>query len=302
MYQPTIDATALALLAPPKPIGGSHVIVLAHGQPGTQRIGTLLSGQPSLACTAGTGVLQLCEQAASTWRGAQRTGSSLSMLAASSVRALTGSLISVITSQEGKQRWCEVSTASARSARTFLEIYPQTKIICLHRNCADVLHASVPDGPMHEGRLPVGHGPGGSGGSGRHSGSGGSGGHRGRGGRGRVADRGEPGDPTAEVASCWQERTESLLALERDHAAQCLRVRYEDLVASPATMAGILSFLGLDRRPDLDWPGPAESGPEARHQDAALLAARIGSPLLEQINRLHAELHYPAIERAPAWY
>ena len=281
MYQPTIDATALTLLAPPKPVGGSHVIVLAHAHRGAERMGALLTGQPSLACTAGTGVLQLCDQAASTWRGAQRTGSTLSVLAASSVRALTGSLISVITAQEGRPRWCEVSTASARSARTFLELYPQTKIICLHRNCADVVHASVPGYPVHEGRLPVGHGPGG---------------------RGEPGEPGEPGDPMAGAASHWQVRTESLLALERDHAAQCLRVRYEDLVASPATAAGIVSFLGLDRRPGLDWPGPAESGPEVRHQDAALLAARIGSPLLEQINRLHAELHYPAIERAPARY
>jgi len=286
MYQPTINATALALLAPSKPIVGSHVIVLAHGQPEAQRIGALLTGQPSLACTAGTGVLQLCEQAASTWRGAQRTGSTLSMLAASSVRALTGSLISVITSQEGRPRWCEVSTAPARSARTFLELYPETKVICLHRNCADVVHESVPGGPLHEGRLPVGRGTG----PGVH------------GVRGAGGECGEVGDPMAGVASHWQVRTESLLALERDHAAQCLRVRYEDLVASPATAAGILSFLGLDRRPGLDWPGPAESGPEVRHQDAALLAARIGSPLLEQINRLHAELHYLAIERVPARY
>jgi hypothetical protein len=275
MYQPIINATALTLLAPPKPIGGAHVIVLTHAHPGVERIGVLLTGQPSLACTAGTGVLQLCDQAASTWRSAQRTGSTLSMLAASSVRALTGSLISVITSQEGRPRWCEVSTASARSARTFLEIYPETKVICLHRNCADVVHTSVPGEPMHEGRLPVGHGPG---------------------------ARGEPGDPMTGAASQWHERTESLLALERDHAAQCLRVRYEDLVARPATAAGIVSFLGLDRRPGLDWSGAAESGPEVRHQDAALLAARIGSPLLERINRLNEELRYPAVGRAPARY
>jgi hypothetical protein len=148
----------------------------------------------------------------------------------------------------------------------------------LHRNCADVVHVAVPGEPMHEGRLPAGHGPGARG------------------------ERVAPGDPMAGAAAHWQARTESLLALERDHAAQCLRVRYEDLVASPATAAGIVSFLGLDRRPDLDWPGSVESGPEVRHQDAALLAARIGSPLLERINGLHAELHYPALGRAPARY
>src|ERR1700678_4232928 len=139
IYQPTIDATAWTLLAPSKPVRGSHVIVLTHAQPGAGQLGTLLTRHPSLACTAGTGVLQLCEQAATTWRCAERTGSSLSTLAAASVRALAGSLISVIKSQEGQERWCEISSAPARSARTFLEIYPETKIVCVHRDCVDVV-------------------------------------------------------------------------------------------------------------------------------------------------------------------
>ncbi|MGH3157961.1 MAG: sulfotransferase family protein [Streptosporangiaceae bacterium] len=263
IYQPTIDATAWTLLAPPKPIRGAHVIVLTHAQPGAGQLGTLLTMHPSLACTAGTGVLQLCEQAATTWRCAERTGSSLSTLAAASVRALTGSLISVIRSQEGQERWCEISSAPARSARTFLEIYPETKIICLHRDCVDIVHSVLECSQRREGRTQR--------------------------------------DLVAEAAAHWQVRTESLLALERGHAAQCLRVRYEDLVASPATTAGILTFLGLDRRPELDWC-PGEAAAESRLQEVALLTGRIGSPLLEQINRLLVELHYPAIDRVPTVY
>lgn len=216
MYQPTIDATAWTVLAPPKPVRGSHIIVLTHAQPAVERISGLLTGHPSLACTAGSGVLQLCEQAASTWRAAERTGSSLSTLAAASVRALTGSLISVIKSQEGRERWCEISTASARAARTFLAVYPETKIVCLHRNCADVVPALV----QHE-----------------HADS----------------------EPVAAAAAQWQARTESMLALERDHAGQCLGVRYEDLT-SPAAETGLLSFLGLARQPQLSQPDLSQPG------------------------------------------
>jgi hypothetical protein len=260
MYQPTIDATAWTLLAPAKPVRGSHIIVATYAQAGAERLAALLTGYPSLACTAGTGVLPLCEQAASTWRAAERTGSSLSTLAAASVRAMTGSLISVIKSQEGRERWCEISTAPARSARTFLEIYPETKVVCFHRNCAGFICASV------------------------------------------QGDRGDLTGAAEAAASHWQARTESLLALERDHAAQCLRVRYEDLVASPAATAGLLAFLGLDRPAGaVRLPAGAAAAADARPQDAAALAGRLSPPLLTRVNRLHAELRYPAIDPVPAW-
>jgi hypothetical protein len=258
MFPPAIDATAWTLLAPPKPPRGTHIIVLAHTHPGSEGLSALLTGHPSLACTAGTGVLQLCEQAASTWRGAERTGSTLSTLAAASVRALTGSLISVFKSQEGRERWCEISAAPARAARTFLQIYPETTVVCLHRNCADVVHAE----------LLSGHGPGGA---------------------------AEATSFTA-AASHWQARAESLLALERDHLGQCLRVRHEDLVTSEAAAAALLSFLGLDQR----GPGAGGRGggcgpvPGWRYTDTPL-AGRIAAPVLDQVNRLHAELGYPAI-------
>jgi hypothetical protein len=269
MYQPTIDATAWILLAPgpaaPSPLAavrGSHIIVLTHAEPGAGRLGALLTGHPSLACTAGSGVLQLCEQAASTWRSTERTGSSLSTLAAASVRAMTGSLIAVIKSQEGGERWCEVSAAPVRPVHTFLQIYPETKVVCLHRNCADTVHSDT-------GHADTGH-----------------------------ADTG--------AASRWHTRTESMLALERDHPGQCLRVRYEDLLTSPAATTGLLTFLGLDRRPGSNWPGPnwpgtdTANGQSPRHQEAILDAGQIGPRLLEQINRLHAELRYPALGRVRA--
>jgi hypothetical protein len=195
MYQPTIDATTWTLLTeplpPPRPAAAEPIIVLTYPQSGSERLSAVLAGNRSLACTAGTGILGLCEQAASTWRGAERTGSTLSALGASSVRAMAGTLISMIKSQQGAQRWCETSTAPPRVTRTFLRLYPGTKIICFHRSCPGYV----------------------------------------------AANRDDP----AAAAAQWRDHTEPLLDLERDHAGQCLRVRYEDLAVSSGAAARICS-------------------------------------------------------------
>jgi hypothetical protein len=145
MHQPTVDPTAWTLLTEPLPPSRADragpIIVLTYPQSGSERLGALLAGSDSLACTAETGILGLCEQAASTWRRAERTGSTLSALGTASVRAMAGTLIAVIKSQCGAQRWCETSTAPPWSARTFLRLYPETKIICFHRSCRGYIAA-----------------------------------------------------------------------------------------------------------------------------------------------------------------
>lgn len=261
MYQPTVDPTAWTLLTEPLPLSRADragpIIVLTYPQSGSERLGALLAGSHALACTAGTGILGLCEQAAGTWRSAERTGSTLSALGSASVRAMAGTLIAVIKSQYGAQRWCETSTGPPRSARTFLRLYPETKIICFHRSCRGYLAAgNIDDVPA--------------------------------------------------AAARWRAHTEPLLELEREHAGQCLRVRYEDLAASPRVAAGVLAFLGLDGRGGPPRPASRDAGlPGRRAMDAEcpcpspveawLLGGRIGAPLLGQINRLHTELGYPPI-------
>jgi hypothetical protein len=146
MHQPTIDATTWTLLTEPLPLRrpdrGAPIIVLTYPRSGSERLGGLLAGQHALACTSGTGILGLCEQAASTWRSAERTGSTLSALGAASVRAMAGTMIAMIKSQQGALRWCETSTAPPRAARTFLQLYPETKIICFHRSCHGFIAAA----------------------------------------------------------------------------------------------------------------------------------------------------------------
>jgi hypothetical protein len=342
MHQPMVDVAAWTLFTPPEPSPRSHIIVLAYPQSGADRLWSLLAGHPALACTAGTELIPLCDQAARTWRTAEAAGSTLSTLAAASVRAMAGSLITIIKSRAGRERWCEISTAPAQSVRTFLQLYPDTRVICLHRDCADFISSATdgctrgPSGPAF-GAFAAAH----------------------------------PGNPVAAAAACWRDRTEQLLVLERAKAGQCHRVRYEDLRSSPAEEERVLGFLGL--RPE---PGGLPAGPDDRSLEAggssglslghnrlslgisnggigglsrrgdglspdgnrlspdgdglrpvaggrpgpaggraatrsgvpplqqAALARRIPPPLLEQVNRLHAELGYAPVghvsaERSP---
>jgi hypothetical protein len=273
MYQPLVDAATWTLFTPPGPSPGSHIVVLAYPQSGADRLWSLLAGHPSLACTAGTELIPLCDQAASTWRTAEASGSTLSALAAASVRAMAGSLITVARSQAGRERWCEICTAPAQSARTFLQLYPDTRVICLHRNCADFICSAAPGSARRSGGQAFG-----------------------------AFAAAHPGNPVAAAAAYWSFRTEQLLALEQDKAGQCLRVRYEDLVCGPAEEEHVLGFLGLRRAAAGLRPGPAGAGarPDIPPGQHAAIARRIRPPLLDQVNRLHAELGYAPVGHVPA--
>jgi len=261
MYQPTFDATALSLLDQPEPpVCGSHILVLTYAQSGAERLGGLLAGHPSLACTTETGVIPLCEQAASTWRTAEGSGGALSTLATASVRAMAGSVISVIKSRAGRPRWCEISTAPAPSVRTFLQIYPETRIVCFHRDCADFVAAASRRRPRDLGGPAL-----------------------------AAFSAAYPGNRVAALAAYWHACTQALLTLERDQAGQCRRVRYEDLAGQPAEARRICRFLGL----------PAETGgirgPVAPGPAAPGVGLSLPAPLLGQVNQLQAVLGYPRV-------
>jgi sulfotransferase family protein len=287
MYQPTLNATTLTLLAPAEPSAGSHIIVLTCSHSGVERLGNLLAEDSSVVCTAGSGVIPLCAQAASTWRMAEDSGGDLSTLAAASVRAMAGSVISVIKSRSGRQRWCEISTAPAVSVRTFLQLYPETKIICFYRDCADFIGSALQNYP-HGLRGPAFAAF-------------------------AAFAAAHPGNPVATAAAYWHACTGPILSLERDQPGRCQRVRYEDLTGGQAEAERICAFLGLRhetggvqrtrRRPDPSVVADNAAGTMASHETAgtaspdAMLAAadQIPLTLLGQVNRLQEMLGYPPV-------
>jgi hypothetical protein len=256
---------------------GAPVIVLTYGHAGAWRLQQLLEGQPELACTAGTGMLAACDQAAAAWRQAERPpGDQLSPLASASIRALVTGMITAIVARAGKPRWCEMAAAERSAAETFLQLFPGTRFVCLHRACPDAIYAALQANPWGL------SGPGIAAYAAAH-----------------------PGNRVAALAAWWAGHAGPVLAFEQDHPDVCLRLRYEDLAGDPGEAErGIRKFLGLQEQ-DASLPelpdgtgGQALAGADAPGCGADLPAGQIPPPLLTQINSLHAKLGYPPLEAA----
>jgi hypothetical protein len=229
------------------------VIVLTSACSGADSLLSLLERHPELSCTSGTGILPLSALAAAT-------------------RALASSIITSVLAREGKRRWCEAATAPPRTAETFLQLYPQTSVLCLHRACPDVVHAILQVSPW--GIAGPAFAP---------------------------FISAHPASTVAALTSYWAGQTAELLAFERAHPEACLRVRYEDLAAAPDDTRGkIALFAGLG---DTGYP----KAPPAEHATAA--AAESGHPtprvpfpadqippaLLTRANGLLQQLDYPPL-------
>ena len=253
------------------------VVVLATGYSGAERLRSLLDRLPDLACTSGTGIVPLCEQAATVWRNAEgRPEGPPSRLAAASTRALADSIITTMLAREGKRRWYEVCSAIPEVAETFARLYPGTRFVCLYRSWGGFLRAvfdASPWGMSDPAFVPF--------------------------------TRAYPASNVATLTAYWTAHTASLLAFERSHPSAILRVRFEDL-AGPQTAQAVLSFLGVagpgshtaSFQDNLARPQPAapraETGLLAR-PELDLPANLIPPAMLTQADDLLRQLDYPAL-------
>lgn len=97
------------------------VVVLSYPYSGAERWWSLLAPHPELACTLGTGLLPLCEQAAASWRLTDgKANGPLSPLAVASIRALATSIIPMGT---GEPRVRAVHRCLPRQYRRCLTAY-----------------------------------------------------------------------------------------------------------------------------------------------------------------------------------
>ncbi len=254
-------------------------MVLTFGYSGVQSLESILAQQPSLACTSGTGVIPLCAQVVATWKQVEQNNPAMSALAASSVRALAGSMITSILAASAGRRWCEVATARASTADTFATVFPQAQFVCFYRACDHVIAAAA--GASRWGLIGAGIGD-------------------------FVTTY--PGNSVAALAAYWFASASALLDFETAYPGRTLRVRQEDLAASrEATTNSITEFLGLSlHRPGLPSPlaEPKETGMTAEQPDVGkgqeIPIEMIPGPMLEQVNHLHGQLGYPALA-PPTW-
>lgn len=256
----------------------SPVLILSFAHSGAEHLQQLLARDRSLACTAGSGIIPMCATVLAIWQRVDRRPGRASGLAASSTRTLINAQIVMILARNGASRWCELATSPAEAAESFVELFPQTRVVCVHRSCADVMTTAIRSSPW--GSTGLGLGP--------HSAA-------------------FPGNTAASLVAYWADRTEGLLTIEDRHPGSTFRVRYEsDVTGGDQTLPGLGEFLGLrprgtdggaapSMRTDFQLsPTIAVSAANTQHQPPADL---IPADLKARAARLHDKLGYPR----PSW-
>lgn len=255
--------------APVRPNGtqaGGPIVVLTYAHAGADLLREMLVADESLACTSGTGVIPLCHAALMTWQALEGRSAAPSELAVRSVRALAATMIVVIQAEAGASRWCETAVATPAMASSFLRVFPDTTVICLHRKLPGVLTEGIRTYPWGLGNSPF-----------------------------WAFAAPHPGNNVATIADYWVTSTEQLLAFEASHPDRSLRVRYEELTEDPDHMPDtVCKFLGLE--PGRMWTTHSQDGTPTPSADplATDQLAKLPDQICGKIGELHDRLGYPS--------
>ena len=269
------------------------VVVLTCARSGSTLLRFILDSHPELACPPETGVVDMCTQlgvVSMLLDGPPPAGEPrLSELAAKSIRSWVTVTFGTHLIRAGKARWCDKSLGAEGSAHRFLDIFPQTKFICLYRHCMDVVDSALEACPF--------------------------------GLRGYGLDpfaAAHPGNNVAAVIDYWVTHTRMIAQFEKAHPDVCLRLRYEDLVTDPEEQADrIFTFLGEKPVPGISRSclatgrenfGPGDHKiwatssitPDSVGRGARIPASLISPPVLTIVKGLLEQLGYPPPDQAGA--
>jgi len=245
------------------------VIILSYPYSGAHLVQRILTRQSDLAPTEGTGIVPMCEAVATIWNYIEgRPDAALSPLAVKSIRVLVTTQLTVALASAGQRRWCELAIAAPSAAQTFLQIFPASRCVCVHRACTDVISTAITAQPWGlagsaMSRYTVSY----------------------------------PGNSVAAAAAYWASATEQLLAFEAANPQAAVRVRYEDVVADAEhALESVRTFLCLDRQirhelpPGFAEPAAGDAGSGFPQVPLKMIPAE----LRKRIELLHERLSYPA--------
>jgi Sulfotransferase family len=265
------------------------VFVLCAARSGSTLLRFLLDAHPELACPPETKLPAMCTQLAGVWSLLEGTAlpggvTDPDMIPESAVAGMRRTLDDMTGSylqRKGKRRFCDKSLGTAQHVRLLLRLYPNAKFICLYRHPMDMIASGIEACPW--GLTGFGFEP--------------------------YAAM-SPGNSVQALAQFWADNMSAILAVEERFGERCHRVRYEDLVTDPETVAdGIFRFVGVAAAPgisracfspDRDPFGPAdykiwlttEITPDSVGRGWAVPATPIRANLREAINGMARKLGY----------
>jgi hypothetical protein len=201
---------------------------------------------------------------------------------AARVRRVVDELMSEYARAKGKRMWCDKTTLNLQYLKILNVVFPDAKHLCLYRNCMDVVYSSIECSRL--GFMP------------------------------ELAPyvQKNPENILAAMVENWIDKTGKLLAFEREHGERCFRIKYEDVVLNPPeTLRRMFSFLNLewsDTLLDAVFTAQHDAGFGDRKilfskkidqnsigKGSTLPREDIPANLLDEMNRLLAELAYPPV-------
>lgn len=130
------------------------------------------------------------------------------------IRSVIKTQLSNYTNAKGKKTWCDKAPINIQYLDLISQVFPESKFICLYRNCLDVVWSCISFSKM-----------------------------------GFMLELCEyvkknPENLVAAMIDSWSEKTEKILNFERSGAFACFRVTYESLVSDTAdTLSKLYKFL-----------------------------------------------------------
>jgi hypothetical protein len=205
-------------------LDASPIVVLTAARSGSTLLRLLLDVHPDVACPPETNIVKTCAKLGAAWK----TINNRQKLSGPAIAAIISAAEGILTEylmDRNKKRFCDKSLGTVEDAEDFLEIFPETKFICLYRNCLDVVFSAIEACPWG------------------------------------VAGYGfdayvtvNPGNDVAALAHYWADHSAAIADFEAEHQAACHRVRYEELVTGTDTVCRELAeFLGLTVT-NWEWP------------------------------------------------
>lgn len=202
------------------------IFIVTCARSGSTLLSQLLDAHPDVACPAESGFAAALARQTNVWHVlvSSHEGVAVHEPSEEVVEEIRGSgeaMMRYYCAAEGKRRFCDKSLDTIDYLPLLSSIFPQARFVFLYRHVMDVIASGIEACPW------------------------------GFGGYGFASFvQANPWNFVAALAQYWLTFVERALAYEREHASDCVRLRYEDLVQSPEVeMRRVLHRLGLDWHP-----------------------------------------------------
>lgn len=264
------------------------IFVLCCARSGSTLLRYVLDAHPDIVCPPELHLLLAAKQLAWVFEHTTVTPggdgpANAKAYAVERARETVSAIMDEYAAHAGKPVWAEKSVSSIDHVDLLEQLYPQARLICLHRQAPDVMASCAQAAQRRQGMFGF-----------------------------------EPyvaatlNSPVDGLADYWLDKTRRLLDTETRKPETCLRLRYEDVVAAPqASLEVLFEFLGLEMPSDMldsifSTPhvvGPGDSKiltTSGMHTDSIGHGKRLAMNTLsadrrERIDAFHMQLGYSPV-------